>query len=213
MSHMIPACRRCGTCCVKGGPALHEADLVLLNDKVLGKEDLYTLRVGEPVHDQILDRVVLLEAECIKVSSMERGTTCRFYSTASGSSSLGRCAIHPAKPQECLALKCWDTADLAATSTRPRIERFDLVAKDSALGELIRIHEQRCAVPTLLELLRSDHADASEEIHRAAAFDAALRSLIPERSGAAPELLPFLLGRPLDQVIRGLQRWLGLKHR
>lgn len=210
---MISACRRCGTCCVKGGPALHEADLVLLRDKVLGKEDLYTLRIGEPVHDQIRDQVVLLEAECIKIRSVERGTGCRFYSAAFGSSSFGRCAIHPAKPDECLALKCWDTADLAATSAQPRIGRFDLLAPDSALGELIRIHEERCSVPALLELLRSNHANVSEELRQAAAFDAALRSLIPKRTGAAPDVLPFLLGRPLDQVVRGLRRWLDLEHR
>jgi len=162
-------CRRCGTCCRKGGPALHHADLPLLRNKIILREDLYTLRVGEPVHDQVKGQVVLLDAECVKVRSKEpavhSSTTnkpgCRFYLTdlfpaSQGSEWVsGRCAIHKTKPIECSALKCWDTADLAEAAATPRLPRLEILGPDNALAELVRDHETRCSVADLLRHLQA----------------------------------------------------------
>ncbi|WP_051434722.1 YkgJ family cysteine cluster protein [Desulfonatronum lacustre] len=216
-------CRRCGTCCRKGGPALHHADLPLLRDTIILREALYTLRVGEPVHDQVKGQVVLLDAECVKVRSKESAVDssaksepgCRFYlpdpSPAAQASewASGRCAIHENKPQECAALKCWDTAGLAEAAATPRLSRLDILGPDNALAELVRDHETHCSVADLLRHLQAPTPESADLLRQAAAYDAALRDLLQAKAGIPPDHLPFLLGRPLPEVIHGLRRWLA----
>lgn len=210
-------CRRCGTCCRKGGPALHQADLPLLRDKVILREALYTLRVGEPVHDQVRGRVVLLDAECVKVSSYGDAGCC-FHQAPPTSQAIsteptahlnGRCAIHETKPIECAALKCWDTADLAEAAVTPRLSRLDILGLDNALAELVRDHETRCSVADLLGHLQAPTPESADLLRKAAAYDAALRALLQEKAGIHADHLFFLLGRPLPEVIHGLRRWLA----
>ena len=225
-------CRRCGTCCRKGGPALHHADLPLLRDTIILREALYTLRVGEPVHDQVKGQVVLLDAECVKVRSKESAVDssaksepgCRFYlpdpssvpQTAPAKASehpserpTGRCAIHETKPLECAALKCWNTAELARAAATPRLSRLDILGSDNALAELIRDHETHCSVANLLSHLQAPTPKSADLLRQATAYDAALRDLLQEKAGTPPDHLPFLLGRPLAEVIHGLRRWMA----
>ena len=199
-------CKRCGTCCRKGGPALHHADLLLFHDAILGQEDLYTLRIGEPVHDQIKGRVVLLDAECVKIRSGGHGSGCRFYQAEPGT-----CLIHAAKPEECAALACWDTAALAAVSARPRLSRLDILGRNTSLAELIREHDLQCGVVMLREHLRKAGPDSAKRIRQAQAYDHALRALLQEKAGIPFEQLSFLLGRPLPEVVRGIRRWLDIQ--
>ena len=217
-------CRRCGTCCRKGGPALHHADLTLLREKSILQEDLYTLRVDEPVHDQTAGRVILLDAECVKIRSRNAAKTpsaqgdagCRFYQPAPQAISAkptahpnARCAIHETKPIECAALKCWDTAELAKTAATPRLSRLDILGPDNALAELVRDHETRCSVADLLRHLQAPTPKSADLLRQATAYDAALRDLLQEKAGTPPDHLPFLLGRPLAEVIHGLRRWMA----
>ena len=217
-------CRRCGTCCRKGGPALHQADLPLLRDKIILREALYTLRVGEPVHDQVKGQVVLLDAECVKIrskeptvdSSAKSEPDCRLYlpdhpSPAAQSSAWasGRCAIHETKPLECAALKCWDTVELAKAAATPRLSRLDILGPDNALAELVRDHETHCSVADLLHHLQAPGLKSPDHLRQAAGYDTALRDLLQEKAGFPPTHLPFLLGRPLSEVILGLRGWLA----
>lgn len=210
-------CRRCGTCCRKGGPALHHADLALLWDKIILREELVTLRVGEPVHDQVKGLVGPLDAECVKVRS-QGNAGCRFHQPAPFPQSVlanpsthsnGGCAIHKAKPMECAALKCWDTADLAQVAATPRLSRLEILGPDNALTELVREHETRCSVADLLRHLQAPSPESAEHLRQAAAYDAALRGLLQEKAGIPADHLFFLLGRPLPDVIDGLRRWLA----
>ncbi len=203
MSETI-TCRRCGTCCAKGGPALHLEDLPLLRGEVLSKGDLYTLRLGEPVFDQILGRVVLLASECVKIRSVPDSTACIFFDSKESA-----CGLYASRPVECRALQCWDTRALAEVSRQPGLSRFEVVGTENAWAALIREHEARCGCADLLQLLRSNTDQARMSLRDAAAYDAALRDVLVER-GMAPGRLEFLLGRPLDAVIRGLARWRSL---
>lgn len=217
-------CLRCGTCCRKGGPALHHADLPLLRQNILCLEDLATLRVGEPAFDQITGRVILLDAECLKIRPGNRfqknpagwNTGCRFYQHASASPEEtgldhqdGRCAIHENKPLECAALKCWDTVELARAAATPRLSRLDILPAHSALAELVRDQESRYPVADLRRHLQTPTRESAERLHHAAAYDAALRNLLQEKTGLAPNQTAFLLGRPLQEVLQGLRRWMG----
>ena len=75
-------CRQCGTCCRKGGPALHKEDAPLLTDGVLQLQDLCTFRAGELVRDNSNDHVVPLPEEIVKIAapygSRPDVWTCRF---------------------------------------------------------------------------------------------------------------------------------------
>ena len=46
-------CRRCGTCCEKGGPALHGEDRPLVDRGQVPARCLFTIRAGEPVRDDM----------------------------------------------------------------------------------------------------------------------------------------------------------------
>ncbi|WP_045218177.1 hypothetical protein [Desulfonatronum thioautotrophicum] len=211
-------CRRCGTCCRKGGPALHQADLALLRDKSIHRADLITLRVGEPVHDQVKGQIILLDAECIKIRSQDE-TGCCFHQPAPARQDIpngsttppqGHCAIHENKPVECAALKCWDTTDLALAAGTPRLSRLEILGKDNAMAELIRDHETHCAVADLLRHLQTPTQKSAEHLRHATTYDAALRDLLQEKAAVPADHLPFLLGRPLSEVIQSLKRWLAM---
>lgn len=197
------ACMRCGTCCLKGGPALHCEDLTLLQEGVLSGRHLIVLRPGEPAFDQVLGQVLLLESDCIKVRGVPGSMACILYRAEAGA-----CAEYARRPLECRVLKCWDTRELALVMRRPRLSRLDILA-DSAATELVREHETMCGCGLLLDLLRRNTSPARQALARARAHDAALREELIRR-GMEEGLLEFLLGRPLDTVIRGLSRWLRL---
>ena len=59
----IHHCRQCGTCCRKGGPALHVEDSYLLEEGIIQLQDLVTFRAGELVRDTSNNGVVPLPAE------------------------------------------------------------------------------------------------------------------------------------------------------
>ena len=85
-SHMVPEgeaasrkeCIRCGTCCIKGGPTLHEDDAALFTRGVLEKRHVYTLRKGELVR-HIDDSLMTLEREMIKIKGTGEAWSCVFY--------------------------------------------------------------------------------------------------------------------------------------
>jgi hypothetical protein len=206
-SGVATPCRRCGICCRKGGPALHRQDLQgirsMLESRVLEYGHLLTLRCGEPVHDQVKEKVVLLESECVKISAAHGGP-CPLYLPESG------CAIYAHRPAECAGLCCQDTAMLARIASRPRLTRFDLIASGGALADLIQEHEQRCSCHNLLRCLEQADDTATRHIQEALGYDGAMRDLLGQRTGLRDEALSFLLGRPLPVVLQGLRAWLRL---
>ena len=44
-------CKRCGTCCIKGGPVLHSVDLALITEGVIRPDQLVVIRHGEPAYN------------------------------------------------------------------------------------------------------------------------------------------------------------------
>jgi hypothetical protein len=46
-------CRQCGTCCRKGGPAIHREDKKLLENGHIPLRYLFTIRKNEPVYDNV----------------------------------------------------------------------------------------------------------------------------------------------------------------
>ncbi len=165
-------CKRCGKCCLKGGPLLHAEDLHLLAHGKLGYGELLTLRKGELIHDPVRDQLLPLEDEVIKIAgrnSSKHPWHCVLH-TAQG------CGLHPLRPAQCAALFCMDTHQLEHMYIEDRLKREDifdaLILQEDALmrlqdhvnneymstegwTELARAHEEECALPPLVEFAQT----------------------------------------------------------
>ena len=72
-------CRRCGTCCRKGGPAFHLADRPLIEKGTIPLRHLFTIRQGERVKDPIRGVVRPVDTELIKIKGAQDTWTCTFF--------------------------------------------------------------------------------------------------------------------------------------
>ena len=193
-------CIRCGTCCMKGGPTLHEEDAILFEKGILGKRHVYTLRKGEVVRN-IDNALMVLEQEIIKIKGQAEAWTCMFFDDENKA-----CSIYKHRPLECRALKCWDLRGFKEVMARPCLQRMDLIRPDDGLIKAINAHEQRCAYETLelavRELGGKDSGKAVEKILDLLQYDYYLRPLLAEKLQVDPNELDFFFGRPLTTTIR-----------
>ncbi len=199
MSSTVTSCARCGTCCSKGGPGLHVQDAQLYASGRLTKDDLLTLRKGERVRDNVRGGLTDLDNEVVRVRSIPDGPACCFYDPGEKG-----CAIYAQRPLECRVLKCWEPAGLMSMYDRDRVGRLDLIPEGSALGELIREHEQRCSISKVRKLvtgITSGSEGALKDLAALLRFEASLRCGLQDRTGASDEALEFLFGRPLTRIL------------
>lgn len=197
-------CRQCGTCCRKGGPALHKEDAPLLVDGVLQLQDLCTFRAGELVRDTSNEHVVPLPEEIVKIAppygSRPDEWTCRFLMGDN------RCFIHDSAPAECRALFCDDPSALLSMHGEDRLDRraiLELLHAPQWLMDSVEAHEARCNYAALIEL--ASHLEKQEAARRALVevveYDRAFRELIMEKGKVQKEMLDFLFGRPLLHTV------------
>jgi len=198
-------CRRCGACCQKGGPALHGDDRALFSGpQALDLCDVVTLRAGEPAYDQVLDRVLPLEAEMLKLRGTGATWACVFHDAKQSA-----CALYERRPAECRALFCGDTAPLAAMYDKNRLARRDLLPKGHPVLAVIAEHDALVPprrVAELAQALRASSAGqdgasgpgkaaAADELARIALADRAFRENLATRAGIGPEYHEFFFGR------------------
>ena len=185
-------CRRCGTCCRKGGPALHYPDAQRVRTGAIEPSALVTLREGERVHDNVHGGIITVDTDVIKIQSRPDGLVCGFFDEARSA-----CRIYDHRPLECRALRCWDTAEIERIYAVDRLTRRDLFGEISWLWELIETHQERCHPGRLTSDI--DAGELSEII----AYDAHLRRLTAERTRVHVDWLPLIFGRPLPEIRRG----------
>lgn len=201
---MIDRCQRCGTCCRKGPPGLHIEDACLYSSGVLRKEHLLTLRRGERVYDNVQGRIARLEREMVRIKADSRGG-CLFLDRKSN-----LCAIYASRPAECRALKCWDTSSITRIYDQGRLTRLDLVARDTALGEIMQAHEAACGLDraeALLSRMKQGEEAALQELGSLLEHDEAMRQGLRKKARTGPDALDFVFGRPLAELLAraGLQ--------
>ncbi len=196
MGHVIQKeCTRCGTCCAKGGPALHREDLVRLEKGAFGRKDLVTFRRGELMRDQITGELVPLDEEIVKLRGRDTQTwTCCFLNVVDH-----LCFIYADRPAECRALDCWNPEEITAMYDKDRVTRADILGEDSGLAELILVHEEKCGYVTLERLAAAFDTDASarETFIEAVRFDMAFRAVVQEKASIPANELEFFFGRTL----------------
>ncbi len=202
----IDHCRRCGTCCLKGGPVLHQEDLELVRKGHIPLRDLITICPGEPVHDNVQGRIRQTENDLIKVQPGKGSNACRYYD-----SQKRGCSIYTWRPIQCQVLKCWNTTALEALYPQGHLTRKDLLGEIPGLWDLVSTHAEKCdhfeTTRRATEFLnRCDGWPRAEaELLESLRYDQSLRDLIHTRGRPDPPLLPFLMGRPLHQRLRPLK--------
>jgi len=159
------SCRRCGTCCLRGGPTLMVCDAARLVSGDMTLEALVCLRAGEWARDDAQGLLRPLEGERIKVAGLggrAHPWRCRFYREATG------CTIYAQRPAQCAALFCMDTGPLQALLEREaylgRVAALQALGAEipgfSGLGastvallpDIVRAHEEQNPVRPVLAL-------------------------------------------------------------
>ncbi len=194
-------CKRCGTCCVKGGPVLHGDDLPLIKKNIIRPDQLVVIRDGEPAYNPIPDAVEPTSCEMLKIQGQSGGWQCLFYDATQKS-----CSIHTNRPLECRLLQCQDTAAILAVTGKDCLNRQDIIAQDDPILPHIQAFEQ-CSwhkVHALLATLGPESIAALEKILHTDLFlrEQAITQL---QLTLAQEL--FYFGRPMFQSLNhpGLQ--------
>jgi Fe-S-cluster containining protein len=194
-------CKRCGTCCEKGGPSLHWEDRPMIDDGRIPARCLFTIRRGERVHDNVKGTLVSLSEEIIKIKGCADRWTCLFYGQATRA-----CGIYDHRPLECRTLSCWDTRRIEAVYENSRLARQDLLSGVSGLWELIEDHEERCSYEGLHARVKAGTHEGrlkqEKEILEILRFDAHVRRLTVEKGGIDSRMLDFIFGRPLADTIK-----------
>jgi Fe-S-cluster containining protein len=203
----ISECKRCGTCCTKGGPSFHQADKALIAEGVIHSKFLYTIRKGEWAYDNVRQCLEPVNSDVIKIKEKNDSRTCIFFDEIQSV-----CTIYQNRPLECRELKCWDTQELESLYAKKRLTREDLISGVEGLWSLIKDHQQRCnyeIIQKLINVINSNTGDVQARLKLAEIikFDAEIRKLVVSTAGLEPEMLDFLFGRPLTRTLKNM----GLK--
>ncbi|MBI9076179.1 MAG: YkgJ family cysteine cluster protein [Desulfatibacillum sp.] len=195
-------CIQCGTCCTKGGPALHKQDMEIIRRGVIMPQHLFSLRKGEKVFENVKAAVVPLAEEMIKIKGKPGSWTCMFFDDKSK-----QCAIYENRPLECRALACWDTSAIEAIYTKDRMTRHDLIGPKDAVHKFMDAHEEKCShseLARLTALLSTDDVDQSaNRILDMILYENDMRAMLVEKAGLQNDYLDFLFGRPMGEALKG----------
>lgn len=191
------ACKRCGKCCESSSPTLHVSDLILVTSKHIDWTNLYTLRKGEYVWDNINRKPMQAPVEMIKIRQDQEGR-CIYYHQQEKA-----CAIYSYRPAECVALFCWDTTSFFEVYDTSRLTRNDIIREPSLL-RLVEEQEQKCPYGSLVEWvskIKSKGEEAMNKIIQLLRFDYDIRRLVKERLGVPASHMDLLFGRPMMETI------------
>lgn len=189
---------RCGECCLNASPTLHVDDLSLIQEGRILKRDLYAIRPGEMVRDNIQDQLKITETELIKVKEKGTGKGCIYYNHDNKD-----CRIYEHRPSQCSAFLCWDDREFIRVYESPKLARSGII-QDENLLDLIAHHEKRCGYRELEAVVMQIEAvgeKAVEDIISILRFDHELRSLVSGKMGIDIGEMNLVFGRPLSETI------------
>jgi Fe-S-cluster containining protein len=200
-------CVRCGTCCKKGGPALHLDDLKILLGGHIRHESLITIRKGELALSPVSGIPEPIPKELVKISGKGKGWACLYYDEPKSS-----CAIYDCRPLECRLLKCWDTEMLLSVAGKDTLTRADIIGKDAPIMKFIEKHEKECPVQLAEDLIsalrkKKDDRGSVAKLTALAHHDIVIRTQAVSEFGLSLEAELFFFGRPLFKLLgaRGFQ--------
>ena len=194
-------CIRCGTCCLKGGPALHHEDTKILCEGHVGYQHLITIRAGEMVYNPAKEKPDPVLNEMVRVAGRDGSPACFFYDEGKKS-----CGIYRNRFLECRVLKCWDTSEILSVIGRNTIQRSDIMNPDDPVVDVIKSHEEECSsyeVESLLAALSAgkDRTGALKRLSELVLRDNAIRSFALTELELKKEFEYFIFGRPLSRIL------------
>lgn len=199
-------CIRCGECCLGSSPTLQIADVSLVYDGFIERRNLYTIRLGELVWDNIRGELRVTDKEIIKIKEKEKkdGKGCIYYDEKAKA-----CTLYEYRPIQCKALACWDESEFMRVYAKPKADRRNIIRDKIVLG-LMNEHDKRCSYSELDKCVRQIEQEGEEAIGRileALRFDQHIRTFTSKKLGIDSSEMDFLFGRPLTQTITmfGLQ--------
>lgn len=195
------ACRRCGSCCQQGGPALHDGDLVLIRSGRLRLDDLVTVNLGELAFQPLAMTATTVVDEFLKIQGRDGTWCCTFYDeTAQG------CQRYEYRPLACGLLDCTDTGPLLDITGQDLLTRFDCIDQDDPILAVILNHQQHTPCPDI-QTISNDFAQIYGRAELVAGLledvnlDLAFRSRTASTFHLSVALELFYFGRPLFQLL------------
>ena len=186
-------CRRCGTCCVKGGPVLHGDDLPLVKKNIIRPDQLMVIRAGEPAYNPAADAVEPTSCEMLKIQGKSGGWECLFYDAARKS-----CSIHNNRPLECRLLQCRDTRALLAVTGQDCLSRQDIIAADDPIIPYLEAFAE-CSWQKINDLLTTLSSQSIQEAEKIISTDLLLREQAINQLQLTLAQEFFYFGRPMFQ--------------
>jgi Fe-S-cluster containining protein len=198
----LESCKQCGTCCRKGGPALHHEDSDLLKKRIIPLSVLITIRQGEPVFSPLSDKIEPAKFEILKIGS-ENSWTCPFFLEESN-----HCSIYQNRPIECCLLQCWNTSQIAKVIYKNNLDRWDIIGSQRPIYETLKSHELDCDYRRLDALAKQrkdvDSDSVKEQMDKIFAQDMAIREKAIKEFNLSLSQELFYFGRPM---FKSLQYW------
>lgn len=195
-------CRRCGTCCKKGGPALHKQDIGLIESGKLQRESLITIRQGELAYNPVTESIQPVKNELVKIRGNSGEWSCLFYNESNK-----ECMIHAYRPYACRVLKCWDPQELLDLVGRDTLTRFDLLAEEDPLFSFFVEHERLFACPDMEELANwteDEFREKGDELEKLVVGDLTFRDQLVRKHNLQLNDEMILFGRPIFQLLQPL---------
>ena len=192
-------CKRCGTCCVNGGPVLHQNDLTLLTQGIIRPDHLIVLRQNEPASKPTSNTIKPTECEMLKIQGKPGSWECLFYDA-----SKKGCTIHQNRPLECSLLFCQDPTDLLAVIGKDCLTRFDLIKATDQATPFIKTHSSTCQWNSINNLPATPTPEQIKQTLLILITDLDLRqqAINTLQLSLAQEL--FYFGRPMFQAMNHL---------
>ncbi|NCC25148.1 MAG: YkgJ family cysteine cluster protein [Deltaproteobacteria bacterium] len=193
MTAATSSCLQCGTCCRRGGPALHAADLGLVQDGSILLEALVCFRPGERVLDNVQGGLKHLDRDLLKIRGLSEPGPCLHFDQISSS-----CTIYGHRPLECRILECWNTEPMLEVYEQDRLSRTDILTAGSALAEMAIWHEREFSWALIDRLMTENNF---LEIIDLARREWAFRRTLTDRLGIRDINLWHCFGRPLHLAL------------
>ena len=174
------------------------ADVSLVYDGFIERGDLYTIRFGELVRDNIRGELRVTDKEIIKIKEKEKNLGCIYYDEKAKA-----CTIYEYRPIQCKALACWDESEFMRVYARPKVDRKDIIRDKIILG-LMKEHDKRCSYSELDKCVRQIKKEGEEAVGKileVLRFDHHIRTFTSKKLGIDLSEMDFLFARPLTQTI------------
>ncbi|PIE60064.1 MAG: hypothetical protein CSA32_00715 [Desulfobulbus propionicus] len=200
MAHPV-LCKRCGSCCLEGGPALHLQDAGLIDDGRLTFDHLVTIRSGELAVTPPGNKAEPVAGEFLKLQGRQGDWGCLFYEQVGA-----RCTIYQNRPVACRVLECSAPEALLTIVGKNLLTRFHCIAADDPLLPLVKEHQAACPCPDLGEVKRQIEGCLSrdelvESLQEKVDLDLQYRQAAASYYQLSVHKELFYFGRPLFQLL------------